>query len=88
VKLSRHPHPVDRPTLPILMLVLLVLTVFGAFGLTGDDGPFPAGAAILVAGAGASFLVLLAIYWTAWVVRGHVLWLEERANPGDEPPAG
>jgi ABC-type dipeptide/oligopeptide/nickel transport system permease subunit len=88
VKLSRHPHPVDRPALPILMLAFLVVTVFGAVVMSTDEGPFPAGAAVLAVGAGASFLILLAIYWTAWVVRGHVLWLEERASSGDEPPAG
>ena len=88
MKLSRHPHPVDRPVLPILMVFFLVLTVFGASVLSEYDGPFPARAAVLTAGAGASFLVLLAIYWTAWVVRGHVLWLEERANSGDDPPVG
>ncbi|MET8146879.1 hypothetical protein ACIBSW_14145 [Actinoplanes sp. NPDC049668] len=40
----------------------------------------------MTVGSAASFVVLLAIYWTGWVVRGHVLWLEERATSGGEPP--
>ena len=85
---SRHPHPVDRPALPILMLAFVVLAALGASGWNGDGGRFQPWAAVMAVVSAASFVVLLAIYWTGWVVRGHMLWLEERANSGDEPSTG
>nr|BFE68940.1 hypothetical protein GCM10020092_022410 [Actinoplanes digitatis] len=68
------------------MIAFAVLAALGASGWNGDGGFFQPLAAVLAVVSAASFVVLLAIYWIGWVVRGHLLWLEERSSPGGEPP--
>jgi hypothetical protein len=80
---SRHPHPVDRPVLPFLMIAFVVIGAAAAANATGDDGSLRPAALILAIASVTSFVVLLGVYSTGWVLRGHELWRDERRAVAD-----
>ncbi|MEU2613865.1 hypothetical protein ABZ570_20100 [Micromonospora sp. NPDC007271] len=84
--LSRVPHPADSPALPIYMVIFFVLGLagFAAHGLA--DGAEALVIASLVSKVFfACFLILFAIYWIGYLLRGHAVWLAERQAESDGP---
>ena len=80
--LPRQPHPVDRPDIPALMIVSFVLGLLAAMAWNGNGGRFQPVAAVLAVVFFACFLILFAIYWAGWLMRGHEVWREERRQDG------
>ena len=78
VRLPREPHPVDRPVLLISMIVCGGLGTLAASGWNGDAGRFQPIAAVLAVVLFACFLIMFAVFWVGWLMRGHELWREER----------
>ncbi|MEU5942761.1 hypothetical protein ABZ807_27125 [Micromonospora sp. NPDC047548] len=78
LRLPRKPHPVDRPSLLIVMIICAALGVLAVSGWNGDGGRFQPIAAVLAIVLFACFLILFAVFWAGWLMRGHELWREER----------
>ncbi|MDZ5447789.1 hypothetical protein U2F26_34670 [Micromonospora sp. 4G57] len=85
MRLPREPHPVDRPGLVVFMIVCAGLGALAAGGWNGDGGRFQPIAAVLAIVLFACFLILFAVFWVGWLMRGHELWREERRGArGDD----
>ncbi|MBB5116177.1 hypothetical protein ACGF5H_13940 [Micromonospora chalcea] len=78
MRLPREPHPVDRPGLLISMIVCGGLGTLAASGWNGDAGRFQPIAAVLAVVLFACFLIMFAVFWVGWLMRGHELWREAR----------
>ncbi len=69
----------------MVIFFVLGLAAFATHGLA--DGP----EAIIIAGIVskvffACFLILFAVYWTGYLLKGHAVWQAERQVESDEPP--
>ncbi|MFG3697366.1 hypothetical protein ACGF5C_05515 [Micromonospora sp. NPDC047620] len=82
MRLPREPHPVDRPGPVLLMIVCAGLGTVAASGWNGDGGRIQPIAAVLAIVLFACFLILFAVFWVGWLMRGHELWREERRRSG------
>ncbi|WP_422740345.1 hypothetical protein ACN263_14580 [Micromonospora sp. WMMD729] len=74
-------HPADSSTLPTYMLIFFVLGLvgFGAHGL--GDGPEALIIAIVVSAVFFTcFLILFAVYWTGYLMKGHAVWQAGRRS--------
>ncbi|WP_433649499.1 hypothetical protein ACQP2C_22860 [Micromonospora zamorensis] len=71
-------HPADNSTLPLYMVLFFLLGVvgFATYGLSGDEGAI-ALASIISGVFFACFLLLFAIYWVGYLLKGHAIWLAE-----------
>ncbi|MBY8871652.1 hypothetical protein K7640_07315 [Micromonospora sp. PLK6-60] len=83
-RLPRVPHPADSPALPTYMLIFFVLGLagFAAHGL-GDGREALIIAIIVSAVFFACFLILFAVYWTGYLLKGHAVWQAERRAGAD-----
>ncbi|MEW2429214.1 hypothetical protein AB0877_14490 [Micromonospora sp. NPDC047644] len=85
----RLSHPADNSTLPLYMVFffLLGLVGFAIHGLSDGEGALVL--ASIVSGVFfACFLILFAVYWVGYLLKGHAIWQAERqAGPGG-PPVG
>jgi len=89
----RRVHPADSSTLPIYMVIFFVLGLvgFAAQGLADglSDGREALVIASIVSGVFFTcFLILFAIYWTGYLLKGHALWQAERQAESDGPSTG
>ncbi|MEU8260457.1 hypothetical protein AB0C02_07535 [Micromonospora sp. NPDC048999] len=86
--LTRAPHPADSSTLPIYMAIFLVLGLvgFAAHGL-GDGAEALIIASIVSKVFFACFLILFAVYWIGYLLKGHAIWQAERRAESDGPSA-
>ncbi|MDT0527677.1 hypothetical protein RM555_01595 [Micromonospora sp. DSM 115977] len=87
--LPRVPHPADSPALPIYMVIFFFLGLagFAAHGLS--DGREALVIASIVSGVFFTcFLILFAIYWTGYLLKGHANWQAERQADFDGPSTG
>jgi len=87
--LPRVPHPADSSTLPIYMVIFFVLGLVSsaAHGLANGGEAFVI--ASIVSGVFfACFLILFAIYWTGYLLKGHAVWQAERQAESDGPSTG
>ncbi|MGW9196230.1 hypothetical protein [Micromonospora chersina] len=84
MRLPRVPHPVDRPALVVSMIACAGLGTLAASGWNGDGGRFQPVAAVLAVVLFACFLILFAVFWVGWLMRGHEVWREERRGGGEE----
>ncbi|MCX4388683.1 hypothetical protein OG777_17320 [Micromonospora peucetia] len=82
MRLPREPHPIDRPVITVLMIIFFGLGAVAASGWNGDGGRFQPIAAVLAVVLFGCFLILFAIFWVGWLMRGHELWREEWRRPG------
>jgi hypothetical protein len=71
-------HPADLAVLPFMMVVFIALGALGAGQWKDESGGTQPWAVLLALTSAASFVVLLAIYWTGWLLRGHTEWRESR----------
>jgi hypothetical protein len=69
----------------VSMIICAALGVLAVSGWNGDGGRFQPIAAVLAIVLFACFLILFAVFWAGWLMRGHELWREERqeARGGD-----
>ena len=87
--LPRASHPADSSTLPLYMVFffLLGLVGFAIYGLSGGEGALVL--ASIVSGVFfACFLILFAIYWIGYLLKGHAIWQAERQAESDRPSTG
>ncbi|MGC4758305.1 hypothetical protein [Micromonospora trifolii] len=87
--LPRAPHPADSSTLPLYMVMFFVLGLLGfaAHGL--NDGREGFVLASIVSGVFfACFLILFAVYWIGYLLKGHTIWQAERQAESNGPSTG
>lgn len=87
--MPRAPHPADSSTLPLYMVIFFVLGLvsFTAHGLADSREGFVF--ASVVSGVFfACFLILFAIYWIGYLLKGHAIWQAERQAESNGPPTG
>ncbi|WP_141710512.1 hypothetical protein [Micromonospora saelicesensis] len=87
--LPRAPHPADSSTLPLYMVIFFVLGLLGfaAHGLVDGREGFVL-ASIISGVFFACFLILFAIYWIGYLLKGHAIWQAERQAGSEGPSAG
>ncbi|MFJ6197337.1 hypothetical protein [Micromonospora sp. NPDC092111] len=88
-RLTRVPHPCDSPALPIYMVIFFVfgLAGFATHGLA-DGKEALVIASIVSVVFFICFLILFAIYWTGYLLKGHATWHADRQAEPDEPTTG
>lgn len=72
------PHPAQTPTLPSYMTLFLFL---GGAALCLHEALGVVVASVVGSVLFACFLVLFAVYWLGWMLRGHVQWQESNRGP-------
>ncbi|MEU7971388.1 hypothetical protein AB0B48_05050 [Micromonospora sp. NPDC049089] len=85
----RDSHPTDSSTLPLYMVLFFVLGVFSfaIYGLSDGEGALIL-ASIISGVFFACFLILFAIYWVGYLLKGHAIWQAERQAASDGPSVG
>ncbi|MGC4836850.1 hypothetical protein ACLQ3D_20340 [Micromonospora vinacea] len=85
----RASHPADSSTLPLYMVLFFLLGVFSfaTYGLSDGEGALIL-ASIISGVFFACFLILFAIYWVGYLLKGHASWLAERQADSDGPSTG
>ena len=69
------------------LFFLLGLVGFAIYGLSGGEGALVL--ASIVSGVFfACFLILFAIYWIGYLLKGHAIWQAERQAESDGPSTG
>ncbi|MEU8155605.1 hypothetical protein AB0B94_18240 [Micromonospora sp. NPDC048986] len=86
---TRAPHPADSSTLPLYMVIFFFLGLVGLAARGMADGGEGLVLASVVSGVlFACFLILFAIYWIGYLLKGHAIWLAERQAGSDGPSTG
>ncbi|MEV5211434.1 hypothetical protein AB0K35_28560 [Micromonospora sp. NPDC053740] len=87
--LPRASHPADGSTLPLYMVFFFLLGLVGfmIYGLSDGEGALIL-ASIISGVFFACFLILFAIYWIGYLLKGHAIWLAERQAGSDGPSTG
>ncbi|MCW3838927.1 hypothetical protein ONA70_02305 [Micromonospora yasonensis] len=71
-RLPRVPHPADSRRLPIYMIIFLVLGIAGFFAHAQADSLKALVFASIISGVFFTcFLIVFAIYWTGYLLKGH-----------------
>ncbi|MGC4863970.1 hypothetical protein ACLQ3B_00855 [Micromonospora sp. DT53] len=85
----RASHPADSSTLQLYMVLFFLLGLFGftIYGLSDGEGALVL-ASIISGLFFACFLILFAIYWIGYLLKGHAIWLAERRAESDGPSRG
>ncbi|MEU4530150.1 hypothetical protein AB0F49_18145 [Micromonospora ureilytica] len=87
--LPRVPHPSDGSTLPLYMVIFFFLGLVGFAARGMVDGGEGLILASIVSGVFfACFLILFAIYWIGYLLKGHAIWQAERQAESDGPSTG
>ena len=68
-------HPADTRTLPGYMILFLLL---GTVAVCSNEALGVVLASLVAGTLFACFLVLFAVYWLAWLLRGHAAWQDQR----------
>ncbi|WP_327034439.1 hypothetical protein [Micromonospora ureilytica] len=85
----RASHPADSSTLPLYMVLffLLGLVSFVIYGLSDGQGALVL-ASIISGMFFGCFMILFAIYWIGYLLKGHAIWQAERQAESDGPSRG
>ncbi|WP_328652617.1 hypothetical protein OG598_00870 [Micromonospora sp. NBC_00330] len=86
---TRASHPADSSTLPLYMVIFFFLGLVGFAARGMADGGEGLVLASIVSGVFfACFLILFAIYWIGYLLKGHAIWQAERQAQADGPSVG